>query len=104
MDDKDQQGVQPVASVPTTPLGGIQPEADKQQTPPPVAAVPTPAPVIPTPAPVTPTEKVAPASGEVSASQVADQVMDQKADFGQPSATPAEDTTPQVPTESPTAK
>ena len=98
MDDKDQQGVQPVVPVPTTPLGG-----DKQQTPP-VAAVSTPAPVTPTPAPVTPTEEVTPASGEVSASQVAEQVMDQKADFAKPSATPAEDTTPQVPTEPPTAK
>jgi hypothetical protein len=101
MDDKDQQGVQTTdTAMPTTPLG----DGGDKQAPPSVAAVPTPAPVTPTPAPVTPTEEVAPASGEVSASQVADQVMDQKADFGQSSATPAGDTTPQVPTEPPTAK
>lgn len=107
MDDKNQQGVQPTPPVvggqadtamPTAPLGGVQPVADKQ-TPP--TAVPTPAPVTPISAP---TEEVTPAGGEVSASQVADQVMDQKADFGQPGEKSAEDTTPQVPTEPVSAK
>lgn len=92
MDDKNQQGVQPTPPV----VGG---QAD--------TAMPT-APAVPTPAPVTPisapTEEVTPAGGEVSASQVADQVMDQKADFGQPGEKSAEDTTPQVPTEPVSAK
>lgn len=100
MDDKNQQGVQPTppvvggqadAAMPTAPLGGVQPEADTQPE--------TPTVVTPIPAPVTPTEGVTPADGEVSASQVADRVMDKKADFGQPTAKPAEDTTPQVPIE-----
>ena len=104
MDDKNQQGVQPIPPVvggqadtamPIAPLGG------QSGVTPTVVSTPTPAPVTPI---LVPTEKVTPAGGEVSASQVADQVMDQKADFGQPKAKPTEDTTPQVPIEPAVAK